>query len=190
VKIALLIMLLLCSGCFVAGSPEIRDIGRYMSLQKGESTKHDVYRVFGQPYDVVMDQGTVWIYYQVKLQMSTATLIPFVGLFAGGTDTDLMTTKIKFDGGLMSGVETEQKSYYVNQWVGMTGNHPMPLMGTVEVEERVKAEMMEYGLPYKSRAERPEVKAEVKPEVKPVSDTEVTGFSGTGRNDRLHNREK
>ena len=149
ILVYLLVTVLVSSGCTMAkiGSGEINDLGRYLSLKNGESTKADVYKAFGQPYDV-QDKGLTWFYYKVDIKMNSATLVPFVGLLAGGNDYDVMITRMQFNSDRLSGIETEQQNYYVNMWVGMTGNDGSPRWSTPEVKERVKAEMVAQGLPY------------------------------------------
>src|SRR5215470_15861776 len=112
--LAMLVWVVVLSGCAItAGSSRVNDIGRYLSLQKGESTKRDVYGVFGQPYDV-QDGSSTWVYYSVKFTTNVPTLIPFVGLIAGGSDVDTTAAKIQFNSNeRVSGIETGTESSYL-----------------------------------------------------------------------------
>jgi hypothetical protein len=111
------------------------------------STKHDIYGTFGQPYDVrSADQGTAWFYYRIRIRMNAATLIPFLGVVFGGSDIDSTRAKFSFNSDeRLTGVETEEKSNYVNQWAGIA---MAVASSTGNAEQRVKAEMVRLGLPY------------------------------------------
>ena len=72
------------------GNKNMIDVGRFMNLEKNVSTKKDVYTEFGQPHDVnyIANDESFWTYYYSKMQMNGATFVPFIGLVAGGSNTD------------------------------------------------------------------------------------------------------
>ncbi len=139
-----IVMLPACASNY--GAQQVQNFGAYSDLEKGKTTKLDVHQKFGQPHDVdYFSTGeSVWTYFSVRMKMNAATLIPFVGLVAGGSDTDTTTASFFFDASdTFSNVETSTKSKYVNQWVGIA---------SVAVEndemDRVSAEMEKYELPF------------------------------------------
>ena len=84
--IAILLCGIILSGCAAnIGNVKTEDFGSYLQLEKGKSTKQDVFRIFGQPYDVIQlegSNGTIWEYVYVKATTSGATFVPFIGLGA------------------------------------------------------------------------------------------------------------
>jgi outer membrane protein assembly factor BamE (lipoprotein component of BamABCDE complex) len=141
-----LLAMMFVSGCATnIGSSQIEDFGKYTSLEKGVTTKEDVFSLFGQPHDVrYFESGeNVWVYYHVKMTMSGATFIPIVGLFAGGNNSDVRIANFYFSDDVYSKLETLSKSQYVNQWVGMA---------TIAVKndemDNVDKEMAKLNLPF------------------------------------------
>lgn len=114
------------SSCATVGSKNLEDIGNYVSLKEGQSTKADVFDRFGQPADVVYT-GTVaaspskWTYIKADMHINGWTYVPYVGVLAGGTSEEHMIATFQFDQkGLYSGVKTLRDSSYTNHWLGLT----------------------------------------------------------------------
>jgi hypothetical protein len=140
----------LLTGCATnIGNRNTTDIGRFMNLEKNTSTKNDVYTEFGQPHDVnyIANNESFWTYYYTKMEMSGATFVPFIGLVAGGSNTDTTVTDFYFDrDAVFTKISSQNFTKYVNQWVGITkGVHELV---TDEKHERVEAEMKRLGLPF------------------------------------------
>ncbi len=143
-SMVLLLILPVCTSRF--GAEPIQDFGRYMTLQAGVSTVHDVYQRFGQPVDVVTDDtGHTWEYLYATMQMHAATCIPYVGLIAGGNTVDMTRALFAFDPqNRYIRVETSRDSRYQNMWVGMAE----VLQSTKDAEQYVQAEMARCGIPF------------------------------------------
>jgi len=139
------------SGCASnIGNRNITDVGRFLNLEKNKSSKADVYKEFGQPHDVEYtpgDSGSFWTYYFTKTTMNGATFVPFVGLVAGGLNTDTTVTDFFFDQkGAYVKVGSSNKAKYVNSWVGLAKSaHEL---STDKKAERVKVEMEKLKLPF------------------------------------------
>jgi outer membrane protein assembly factor BamE (lipoprotein component of BamABCDE complex) len=128
------------------GSQQVQNFGAYSELEKGETSKLEVYDKFGQPHDVdYFPTGeSVWTYFSVRMKASAATFIPFIGIVAGGADTDTTTASFFFDReDVFAKVETSTKSKYINQWVGMAS-----AASENDEMDRVSAEMEKYELPF------------------------------------------
>lgn len=124
------------------------DFGRYTQLEKGVTTKGEVYKVFGQPADVQYGSNgsSEWDVVSMKMRTAGATYVPIIGLFAGGTRQDIRVASFQFDAaGKFQSVETFEHSVYANQWemlarAGSSFSSPS--------FERVQREMLTLGLPY------------------------------------------
>lgn len=129
------------------GTQSVNDFGRYQQLQNGQTTKVQVHEIFGQPHTVNYVAATgesIWQYYQVTSRMNPTTFIPFVGLATGGNDLDITRADFFFDAkDTLLRSQREQRSKYVNQWVGM--GDAMTRSGQVPA---VEAEMQKYSLPF------------------------------------------
>lgn len=135
-------------GCATnVGTQSINDFGRYQQIQPGQTTKKQLHAVFGQPHVIQKIDPTsesIWSYYQVVSRMNPTTFIPFVGLATGGNDLDITRADFYFDRNeVLLKSQREQRSKYVNQWIGMAD--AMTRSGQVET---VKAEMDRLGLPF------------------------------------------
>ena len=138
----------LLSGCATnIGTQSVNDFGRFVELRKGETTKADVYRSFGQPHEVYkIDEAneSVWRYYNFKMKTNFSTYIPYVGLVTGGNDVN--STKVDFffdEQNKLLKSERSEKAYYQNMWVGMA--KAVDRTGQVD---KVRAEMNVLGLPF------------------------------------------
>jgi hypothetical protein len=145
---ALVLSAILVTGCATnAGTQSVNDFGKFTELRKGETSKADIYKNFGQPhevYDLVESAQSMWRYYNFKMKTNFSTYIPYVGLFTGGNDVN--STKVDFffgkDNKLINS-ERSEKAYYQNMWVGMA-----KIADRTGQVEKVKAEMNALGLPY------------------------------------------
>lgn len=129
------------------GTQSVNDFGRYQQLQNGQTTKVQVHEIFGQPHTVNYVAATgesIWQYYQVTSRMNPTTFIPFVGLATGGNDLDITRADFFFDANdRLLRTQREQRSKYVNQWVGL--GDALTRSGQVPA---VEAEMQKYSLPF------------------------------------------
>lgn len=129
------------------GTQTVNDFGRFQQLENGQTTKVQVYEIFGQPHTVhYIDQTgeSVWRYYQVTSRTNPTTYIPFVGLATGGSDLDMTRADFYFDiQDVLLRSQREQRSRYVNQWVGLAD--AFTRTGQVDI---VEAEMQKYDLPF------------------------------------------
>ena len=76
--------------------------------------------------------------------MNPSTFIPYVGLVTGGNDLDIVRADFYFDqSGVLLRTQREQRSRYVNQWVGM--GDALTRTGQVAV---IEEEMGRLGLPF------------------------------------------
>lgn len=149
--IASIISSLLVSGCATteSGARNLSDIGRYTSLKQGFSTKKDVFILFGQPHDVqhMDDKTSLWRYFQTKSSTSVATFIPFVGLVAGGVDSQTLITTIHFDDrNNFSRLNTRDVKKTTNMWAGLA--RATELGANDQKGQRVESEMSALNLPF------------------------------------------
>jgi hypothetical protein len=137
------------SSCAVnQGNSAIKDFGRFSDLQKGKSTKKDVYQGFGQPHDVRYEgPSSQWTYYSIQSTMSPAAFIPFVGLVAGGLNNDITTADFFFDSkDTLLRYSTGQRAKFVNSFVGVAQGAAS--FSSAKQSDRVQAEMTKYGNPF------------------------------------------
>lgn len=135
------------------GSTKITDPEVTAQLVQQKATKKTVYITLGQPHDVLYENQNTegglsqWIYYFIHTETSGVTLVPVVGLFAGGINSD--TTKITYFFNKKNQVyKTKHDAFsgYLNQWQGMA-----QLGSAAEQDkkpQRVKKEMEKLGLPF------------------------------------------
>lgn len=96
-KAILMLLLVVASGCATVGR-EISD-AQMSTLKKGETTSLDAMRNLGQPTAItkLSDGRQVFTYSFAHAQARPASFIPFVGLFAGGTDVRSSAVVLTFD---------------------------------------------------------------------------------------------
>lgn len=146
-----LIFALFVSGCQTRtfGHERLDDIGKYMQLRENESTKSDVYETFGQPHDVRFDpvHDVTWVYYKIDMRMSGWTLVPFVGMAAGGHNVDTTFAYFAFDSSnTLRKTETRSDSGYQNQWASI--GRGLARISDKTQEQRVEEEMKANGFPF------------------------------------------
>jgi outer membrane protein assembly factor BamE (lipoprotein component of BamABCDE complex) len=150
-RITILLSALLLVSCATTelGNTKIAEAGRYMQLNIDESTKRDVYLVFGQPMYVSYDENdsSVWVYKKIDMTPSGWSYVPFWGLVVGGQNVEEEVAYFEFSSeGVLSNISNRANGGYVNTWVGLMG-------GGVQDDEpedaySVKDEMSKYSLPY------------------------------------------
>jgi len=144
---ALLALTVFSSACATNyGARQIQDFGKYSELEKGATTKQGVYELFGQPHDVTYLESadSVWTYYSVTMTNNALTYIPFVGLLAGGSDTNASIASFFFDPlQIFQKVQTSSKAQYTNMWVGMA-----TILADNSEVDRVSEEMEKLDLPF------------------------------------------
>ena len=93
------LFLLMAAGCASAGQKRITDDKLIAQIVKGKSTKADLEKLLGKPTQVdFTDSGLEkWVYMYVTYQMRGTTFIPIVGMFAGGSDTQMDSLTVLFD---------------------------------------------------------------------------------------------
>jgi hypothetical protein len=142
---------IMLAGCATnVGTQTINDFARFQGLQVGQTTKVQLFNAFGQPHRVTTIPETnesLWQYYQVTSRMNPSTFIPFVGMATGGNDLNITRADFYFDAnGVFLRSQREQRSKYVNQWLGMAD--ALTRDGSVAEVER---EMTALGLPFDLR---------------------------------------
>lgn len=148
--LALWSVLALATGCTTVGSTRLDDAGSYQDLRPGESTKRDVYAVFGQPHDVRYSDAaaamSMWVYYKMHTRPSAWSWVPYVGLFAGGSAWDITTARFTFDGDRFVDMSTNHVSDYENSWAGLVRD--VSAAGIDTRSAWVRAEMLKLGMPF------------------------------------------
>lgn len=97
--ICVAISLIFIMACVSGGTKAITDAGVISQIEVGKSTKVEVKSLLGEPASVGWtDSGEEeWSYFYMRGTPRAASLIPVVGLFAGGTDMKTENLKIRFD---------------------------------------------------------------------------------------------
>jgi len=140
--------LILC-GCVTLGNRKLDDVSNYLQLKEQQSTKNDVYAIFGQPHDVrqLDSNDTVWVYYKVHTRPSAWTYVPFVGLAAGGSAREMTFAYFAFDqSGTLQKIQTKSGSDYENMWAGL--GRGLTRASDKTQAERVQEEMAAIGKPF------------------------------------------
>lgn len=139
----------LCS-CATYGNKTVDDPSKYLNIREGKSTKQDVYGVFGQPHDVEYSQDrarSVWTYFKVESSPNGWSYVPYVGILAGGTNSDTTKAYFFFDADeRFMRTQSTKKSDSENSWAGMArvagqGNRD-------DRAARVSQEMAKIGKPF------------------------------------------
>jgi hypothetical protein len=124
--VLLMLHLSILVGCVSSGNPKVMDQARLAQIVIDVSTKEDVKRVLGQPnsesqrsdsYATVpgsppvpgLTNAETWSYTHLSVDVDGATLIPIVGLFAGGATSHRNTFTVVFDqGGVVRHISSTQ----------------------------------------------------------------------------------
>ncbi|APG52679.1 TPA: outer membrane protein assembly factor BamE [Providencia alcalifaciens] len=114
----------LMAGCASSGNHSIKNETQESidsKLVKGKTTKEEVKLIFGKPSATTFssETGEQWIYTLANTQIKGTTLIPFYGLFDGGSDTQVKQLIVIFKDGvvdkyMLSDSEIETKSGLLN----------------------------------------------------------------------------
>lgn len=123
--LALLAIGLLGTSCVSSGNPTAGREDLISQIKIGESTREDVRRLFGQPTVTSRHSGSmypglpgltnpnstieVWNYTHMNTEVSAATFIPVVGIFAGGATSKMSQFTVTFDEqGIVRSIQTGQ----------------------------------------------------------------------------------
>lgn len=143
------LLLSVLAGCVTVGSNKLDDVNNFLKLKEQQSTKIDVYRIFGQPHDVRTPGAgdTVWVYYEVYSRPSAWTFIPYVGLAAGGSVQKKTFAYFDFSkSGVLQKMITSSDKGYENMWPGL--GHALSNIHDKSPAQRVREEMQEIGKPF------------------------------------------
>lgn len=108
----LVVLAIIClAGCMSSGT-EIKQ-EQFSTIQKGVTTCSQVESKFGKPTTVTTmgDGSKQYLYMYQNTQVRATTLIPYVGIFAGGADTKSDTATFSFD---KNGILTDYTSTQSN----------------------------------------------------------------------------
>lgn len=111
-RLAIAVMAASVAGCAASGV-KVSD-AQLQGLHKGETTVQDVLQMFGPPTTRLhlADGRQVLIYSYAETSVRAATLIPVVGLFAGGADSRASTASLSFDAdGKLADFTSSQSQY-------------------------------------------------------------------------------
>ena len=137
-------------GCATYGNKSLDDPKKYLNIREGNSTKMDVYKVFGQPHDVDYSNDgaqSMWSYFKVETSPNAWTYVPYLGLLASGTNEESTKVYFTFDSNQrLTRIQTAKKSDSENSWAGIAriasqGNKD-------ERAAHVAAEMTKIGKPF------------------------------------------
>ena len=150
----ILLALLTLTACadVQVGNEATNDFGKYAQLDRNDTTKMQVYSLFGQPSDVNYkpDGSSEWTSVSLRMRSAGATYIPYVNLLAGGTRQKIRVATFRFDPrGRFQSVETTEHSVYANNWEMLaraSGSAGSPAFA------RVASEMQKLGLPYDEKS--------------------------------------
>jgi outer membrane protein assembly factor BamE (lipoprotein component of BamABCDE complex) len=97
-RLILLASLVFLAGCATIGNRQIENQENVAQIKIGMSCKVDVQKLVGEPMKTTFsDNGEeTWDYVLTKSKMRAASLIPIVGIFAGGADMETQTLTIRF----------------------------------------------------------------------------------------------
>ncbi len=97
------VLIVALAGCATVGTKVTDD--HLTALRPGVTTEADAVQMFGPPTVRTRqaDGSVLLAYSHVDMRIRPATFIPFVGLFAGGSDTQTNTVALRFgpDGKLL-----------------------------------------------------------------------------------------
>lgn len=143
--------MLALSACISAGNEPINDVSNYQTLIPGQTTKLEVYKTFGQPFDVTYQgEASCWVYYTTSMSMNAGTLIPVYGLFAGGNDITARISRFWFgDEGAFLRNEYRTETVLLNSWA----TYGAPSASHEELT-RVQTEMAKLGLEFDAQKAR------------------------------------
>jgi len=100
-RILLIIFLALTlTACVSAeGNKQIGNDELISKIEKGVTTKTEVTEMFGDPtrIEFIANDEEIWYYEYTRSEIRGTSFIPYVGLFAGGADTQQNSLVINFD---------------------------------------------------------------------------------------------
>lgn len=136
--------------CTTVGNKTIDDPSKYLNVREGQSTKLDIYTIFGQPHDVEYAEDgarSLWTYFKVEMRPNGWSYVPYVGLLAGGTNEDSTKVYFFFDANArLVRTQTNKKEDSENSWAGIAR---MASQGKRDDRaKRVAEEMVKVGKPF------------------------------------------
>lgn len=141
----------LLAGCTSNFGPQAaNDFTVFMDLEKGVTTKRNVYEQFGQPHEVYWldDNHSIWAYYRIDSRMNALSFVPLAGPLIGGQDADVTSVFFRFDENIrFVDVERQERAAYKNN-IGMLGD----LASSKGQAEWVEEEMALLDIPFDRRA--------------------------------------
>lgn len=95
----IVLVVLLLAGCATVGNKQITNDELVSKIKIGITTKAEVKQTLGEPTKVTFTDNNeeIWDYIYARSQMRAASLIPVVGIFAGGADINNQTLTIRFN---------------------------------------------------------------------------------------------
>ncbi|RUO28768.1 hypothetical protein CWE12_10665 [Aliidiomarina sedimenti] len=108
-KIIAILTIIWLTGCASAGVQI--DPAQIQDIEKGVTTEQEVKNMFGSPNSsgITAEGELFYVYTFARSTTNAATFIPVVGLFAGGSNTDIEMLQIWFDS------ERKVKEYHFNK---------------------------------------------------------------------------
>jgi outer membrane protein assembly factor BamE (lipoprotein component of BamABCDE complex) len=93
-----IVCIMALSGCASFGNKQITNEDTVSKIKIGQSTKSEVKALLGEPTNVCfMDAGEEdWYYTYTRSTMRPASVIPLIGIFAGGSDMQTHNLTIRF----------------------------------------------------------------------------------------------
>lgn len=113
--------LLLCGCASERGAWQVDDFSRYHQAVPGQSTRLEVYQLFGQPHLVERSEGrSTWRYFRTVSRQTASSYIPVVGVLTAGHDVDSSQAEFRFDdSGVLLAVERTEGARYRNIWLAV-----------------------------------------------------------------------
>ena len=142
----------MATGCMTMGNKQLDDVGNYLKLREQQSTKSDVYAIFGQPHDVrpLEPTDSVWVYYKIYTRPSAWTYVPIVGMVAGGSARETTFSYFVFnDSGVLQKIESKSDSDYENTWAGL--GRGLSNLSDKSQAQRVQDEMTKADKPFDAK---------------------------------------
>ena len=143
----------LFAGCTGVGNVKTGEVDNYLKLEKNITTKKDVYVLFGQPARVnypTGQPGSTWQYLYAKVSVDPVSVVPIVGLFAGGTNADTKVATFYFDeDDRFINVESVSAKRHVGHIAGISAP-----AGSLyqQYADGVRKEMFKYNVPFDEKA--------------------------------------
>jgi outer membrane protein assembly factor BamE (lipoprotein component of BamABCDE complex) len=109
---AFCVLFLLAACSSSVGNDDITNAQKLSQIQRGVTTKQQVFSLLGEPKRRLRDaQGKeIWHYSHTEIDVNSASFIPVVGIFFGGNDSVITEVEIEFvDGTTVSNYTTSSR---------------------------------------------------------------------------------